>query len=176
MDYWEPEIIIADPDPLLKVALKMLAEEHYPQPLNLMDEPLTEARLPKPLRPLPFHPHPPPRRRQQYRKVWREFDPVPPPRIRTSTPSDISDLFDDQRADGIEKVRGRRFVKWRTIKGLGVNNTPTMMANLSADVNTAFYLQHTYSYQLRNIENGDTILHYKNHGSPWFNILAEAGK
>lgn len=70
----------------------------------------------------------------------------------------------------MEKVRGRRLTRWRTIQGLGENNTPTMMA----DLNTTFYLRHVYSYQLRNIENGDVILHYKNRGSPWSNTLAEA--
>lgn len=49
-----------------------------------MDEPLSVAQLP---------PH-------RYREVWRLFGPVPPPRNRTSTLSDISGLFDDRKNHG----------------------------------------------------------------------------
>lgn len=67
-----------------------------------------------------------------------------------------SDLFDDQREDGTEITRGRRFIRWRTIRNLGgANNTAAMIAKLRGNVNTAFYLLHVFSYQLCNIENGD---------------------
>lgn len=144
---------------LNELLLEWFAEKLAP---NLMNEPLSAAGLPEPLWPQPLRPSPPARRVQPYREVWPLFDPAPVSRKRTFSPSDIRDLLDERRENGTEKVRGRRFVRWRTIRGLGVNNTSTIMANVRAEVNTAFYLRHVYSYHLRNIENGDVILHYKN--------------
>lgn len=92
-----------------------------------------------------------------------------------NTPTELGDLFDDAEVEGVEEAgRGRHFIKWRTIQNLDANNTPMMMAKLRDNMGSGFYLQHVFSHQVRNIENGDVTLHYTNRGSPWFNFLAEA--
>ena len=105
-----------------------------------------------------------------------------PPERRAAVPAGenqamLCHLFDDAKFEG-ETQRGRQFIHGRTIQNLSGNNTSIFMDKLRENVHTAFYLRHVYSYQLRNIENDDLIVHYTNpsQGSPWFNSLAEAEK
>jgi len=87
--------------------------------------------------------------------------------------NEILDLFDDAAHDG-EESKGRRYIRWRFIRGLEKDLTTNFMEKIRENVDTSFYLRHVFSYQLRNIEDGTVILYYKNHGSPWINRLAEA--
>lgn len=152
-----------------------LLEELEPESVNPLDAFLpATGQLPERLRPQPFRPRALPRNRQRYREVWRLFDPVPPPRRPANTRTDINDLFDDVRVEGEKVGQGRRFTRWRKIQGLDVKNTPVFMANLRKNMGTSFYPRHVFSYKLRHIENGDVILPYTNHGSPWFNSFADA--
>lgn len=153
----------AGSDDLLEQVLSLFEEEEFNQPegcgpLVMLDGDVTPQprNLPagpvfKYLHPQPFRPSPSPRRPQRYRELWRLFDPHPPKRRPVYTPSNISDLFDDQRKHGTEKERGRRFVRERTIQDLHENNTAKMMAHLGKEIDTAFYLRHVFSYPLRNI-------------------------
>ena len=75
-----------------------------------------------------------------------------------------------------EESKGRRFIRWRYIKGLGKNITPNFMENIRGKVHTAFCIRHVFSYKLRNIEDDTVIVYYTNHGSPWINKLSEAEK
>ena len=49
-----------------------------------------------------------------------------------------------------------------------------MMQRIHIDINTAFYIRHVFSYQLKNTENGDIIIQYTNTVSVWFNNFQEA--
>jgi len=91
----------------------------------------------------------------------------------TDYQNEILDLFDDARHDGQES-KGRRYIRWRFIRGLEKDLTTNFMEKTRGNVDTSFYLRHVFSYQLRNIEDGTVILYYKNQGSPWINRLAEA--
>ena len=93
----------------------------------------------------------------------------------TDYQNEILDLFDDARHDGQES-KGRRYIRWRFIRGLEKDLTTNFMAKIRENVSTAFYLRHVFSYQLRNIEDEEetVILFYKNTGSPWINRLEEA--
>ena len=93
----------------------------------------------------------------------------------TDYQNEILDLYDEAKNEG-EESKGRRFIRWRFIKGLEKNLTPNFMANIRENVNTAFYIRHVYSYQLRNIEDDTVIVYYTNHGSPWINDLSAAEK
>jgi len=42
--------------------------------------------------------------------------------------------------EGVEKMRGRRFIRWSFRKRLGANNTTQIVAKLHQNVNRAFYL------------------------------------
>ena len=51
--------------------------------------------------------------------LLREYDPFPAQKIRTVTDyqNEILDLFDDATHEG-EESQGRRYIRWRFIKGL----------------------------------------------------------
>ena len=74
----------------------------------------------KPLLPTPYQPRPPPRQRKKRKmqKLLRRYDPYPPQNIRTVTnyQNEILDLYDDERHEG-EESKGRRYIRWRLIKG-----------------------------------------------------------
>jgi len=94
----------------------------------------------------------------------------------TDYQKEILDLFDDAENEG-EESTGRRYIRWRFIRGLGRNQTPDFMAKLRERVSTSFYLRHVFAYQLRNIEDGTIIVFYSNpKGSQWFNKLENAEK
>jgi len=91
----------------------------------------------------------------------------------TDYQNEILDLFNDATHEG-EESKGRRYIRWHFIRGLEKDQTTNFMEKIQENVDTAFYMRHVFSYQLRNIEDGMVIPHYKNHGSPWINRLAEA--
>jgi len=150
---------------------------------NVLDEPISQetlARQQRPLLPRPYEPRAPPRQRRQrgVQALLREYDPFPARRVRTATDyqREILDLFDDAEKEG-EESTGRRFIRWRFIRGLGRNLTPDFMARIRERVSTSFYLRHVFAHQLRNIEDGTVIVYYSNpKGSQWFNKLEDAEK
>ena len=81
--------------------------------------------------------------------------------------NEILDMYDNTEHEGKEE-RGRRFIRWRFIRGLERDLTPNFMAKIREKVHTPFYAKHMFSYQLRNIEDGSLMVMYTNVGSPWF--------
>jgi len=77
--------------------------------------------------------------------------------------------------DGIERLRGRRFIRWSFRKRLGTNQTTQIIANLRQNVNRAFYIRSNYAYVLVNNETGLRMVFFKQQkGSPWINNFREA--
>ena len=107
----------------------------------------------------------------------REFEPISRENIRnvTNYQNEILDMYDNTEHKGEEK-KGRRFIRWRFIRGLERDLTPNFMAKIREKVHTTFYARHIFSYQLRNIEDGSLMVMYTNNGSPWFERLSEAEK
>ena len=102
---------------------------------NILDErlPLEEQeRLPKPLLPQSLQPTAPPRQRRGRRRqeLLGKFDPFPPENTRrvTNYQDDLQNLFNVTEHEGKEE-RGRRFIRWRFIRGLERDLTPNSMAN-----------------------------------------------
>ena len=90
--------------------------------------------------------------------------------------NEILDLYDNTEHEG-EEERGRRFIRWRFIRGLERDLTSNFMAKIREKVHTSFYARRIFSYQLSNIEDGTVIMvMYTNVGSPWFKHLSEAEK
>ena len=152
---------------------------------NVLVEPLSETRqvgfippLPplQPLQPKPYQPTAPPRKRaRKQQSLLRQFDPIQPNNVRNVTDyqNEILNLYEVAKFEG-EESHGRRFKRWRFIKELNKDLTPKFMEKIRENVRTAFYMRHTYSYMLRNIEDGTIIFYYQNKGSPWMNTYAEA--
>ena len=93
----------------------------------------------------------------------------------TDYQNEILDLYDEAKHEG-EESKGRRFIRWRFIRGLEKNLTPNFMANIRENPRGAFYIRHVYSYQLRNTEDDTVIVYYTNQGSPWIDDLSAAEK
>jgi len=150
-----------------------------PQEPKKVDSSVFEKALSQqPLVPTPFQPKPPPRRRRSERKTRstvQEFD--PPRRLgsreQPGTINELEDLYGDVEREGVEE-RGRRFTKWTFIKDLGEDQTEKFMEKIRGKVTNAFYLVYYRSMKLKNIENGDSIIFYKDKGSPWFKKLSDA--
>ncbi|KAL9989202.1 hypothetical protein ACROYT_G003726 [Oculina patagonica] len=153
---------------------------------NILDEPIpleVQERLLKPLLSQKYHPKPPQRLRRKEKKeqkrknIQNEFDPFVPHenRVVTNYQNEILNLLDVAEYEG-EENSGRRFIRWRFIRGLEKDLTPNFMEKIRENVNTAFYIRHAYSYQLRNIDDDTVIVYYINKGSPWINKLSAAGK
>ena len=151
---------------------------------NVLVEPLTETRKQRykpslrvlqPLQPKPYQPIAPPRKRNRGQQLLRQFDPIQPNNIRNVTDyqNEIQNLYEVTKFEG-EESSGRRFKRWRFIKELNKDLTPKFMEKIRENVRTSFYMRHTYSYKLRNIEDGTIIFYYQNKGSPWMNTYAEA--
>ena len=151
---------------------------------NVLVEPLTETRKQRykpslrvlqPLQPKPYKPIAPPRNRNRRQQLLRQFDPIQPNNIRNVTDyqNEIQNLYEVTKFEG-EESSGRRFKRWRFIKDLNKDLTPKFMEKIRENVRTSFYMRHTYSYKLRNIEDGTIIFYYQNKGSPWMNTYAEA--
>ena len=148
---------------------------------NVLEEPIpetTKKRLRPPLQPKPYKPIPPPRNRNRNRRqqLQREFDPIQPNNVRNATDyqNEILDLYEDTEFVGIEESTGRRYKRWRIIKELNKDLTPKFMEKIRENVQTSFYMRHSYSYMLRNIEDGTIISYYQNKGSPWMETYGEA--
>ncbi|KAL9986602.1 hypothetical protein ACROYT_G000771 [Oculina patagonica] len=153
---------------------------------NILDEPIpleVQERLLKPLLSQKYHPKPPQRLRRKEKKeqkrknILNEFDPFVPHenRVVTNYQNEILNLLDVAEYEG-EENSGRRFIRWRFIRGLEKDLTPNFMEKIRENVNTAFYIRHTYSYRLRNIDDDTVIVYYINKGSPWINKLSAAEK
>ena len=145
---------------------------------NVLEEPIpetTKKRLRPPLQPKPYQPTAPPRKRNRRQQLLRQFDPIQPNNVRNVTDyqNEILNLYEVTKFEG-EESSGRRFKRWRFIKDLNKDLTPKFMEKIRENVRTAFYMRHTYSYMLRNIEDGTIIFYYQNKGSPWMNTYAEA--
>ena len=177
---------LAKIDPATLQYLEQLLAENAPAVRqivqNVLDEPISqemEKRLPKPLLPQSLQPTAPPRQRRGRRRqeLLRKFDPFPPENTRrvTNYQNDLQNLFNVAEHEGKEE-RGRRFIRWRFIRGLERDLTPNFMAKIREKVHTSFYARHVFSYQLRNIEDGSLMVMYTNTGSPWFERLSEAEK
>ena len=89
--------------------------------------------------------------------------------------NEILDLYDNTEHEG-EEERGRRFIRWRFIRGLERDLTSNFMAKIREKVHTSFYVRHIFSYQLHNIEDGSLMVMYTNIGSPWFESFSDAEK
>ena len=144
---------------------------------NVLEEPIpetTKKQLKPPLQPKPFQPIPPPGNKNK-RQLLRQLDPIQPNNIRNVTDyqNEILNLYEVTKFEG-EESHGRRFKRWRFIKDLNKDLTPKFMEKIRENVRTSFYMRHTYSYMLRNIEDGTIIFYYQNKGSPWVNTYAEA--
>jgi len=147
-----------------------------------LDEPISEKvekSLDKPLLPKPFQPTAPPRKRRgrKIQEILRKFDPISRENIRnvTNYQNEILDMYDNTEHEGEEK-KGRRFIRWRFIRGLQRDLTPDFMVKIRENIHTSFYARHIFSYQIRNIEDGSVIMYYTNVGSPWFKYLSEVEK
>ena len=97
-----------------------------------MDEPTSEKvekSLDKPLIPKTFQPTAPFRRRgRKAQEILRKFDPISRENSRnvTNYQNEILDLYDTSEYVGEEK-RGRRYIRWRFIRGLEKDLTPDFM-------------------------------------------------
>ena len=177
------EELLKELDPATLQALQQLIAEDAPAVRKIIqDEPISEKvekSLDKPLLPKPFRPTAPPRKRRgrKIQEILRKFDPISRENIRnvTNYQNEILDLYDNTEHEG-EEVRGRRFIRWRFIRGLERDLTPDFMAKIREEVHTSFYARHIFSYQLRNIEDGSLMVMYTNIGSPWFERFSEAEK
>jgi len=77
--------------------------------------------------------------------------------------------------EGVESVRGRRFIRWSFCKRLGENNTAQIVEKLHQNVNRTFYIRYSYSYVLVNNENGLRMTFFKQQkGSLWIKTFGEA--
>ena len=99
---------------------------------NILDEPISEKvekSLNKPLIPKTFQPIAPPHKRgRKTQEILRKFDPITRDNIRnvTNYQNEILDLYNTSEYEGEEK-RGRRYIRWRTIRGLEKDLTPYFM-------------------------------------------------
>ena len=158
--------LISENAPAVKKIIKNVLEEPIPEQ--------TKKQLKPPLQPEPFQPIPPPRNRNK-RQLLRQFDPIPPNNVRNVTDyqNEILNLYEATKFEG-EESNGRRYKRWRFIKDLNKDLTPSFMEKIRENVRTSFYLRHVYSYKLQNIEDGTIIYYYQNKGSPWMKAYGEA--
>ena len=180
------EELLNELDPATLQALEQLLAEDAPAVRkiiqNILDEPISEKvekSLVKPLLPKPFQPTAPPRKRREIKiqEILRKFDPISRENIRNATnyQNEILDMYHNTEHEG-EEARGRRFIRWRFIRGQERDLTPNFMAKIREKLHTSFFVRHIVSYQLRNIEDGSLMVMYTNIGSPWFERFSEAEK
>ena len=183
VDFEALEEELAKIDPAELRYLSQLISENVPAVKkiikNVLEEPIPEEaqkRLKPPLQPKPYQPIPPPRNRNRRQQLLRRFDPFPPYNVRNLTDyqNEILNLYDVRKTEGVEKVKGRRYIWWRFVKDIEKDLTPNFMEKIRENVRTSFYIRHYYSYMLRNIEDGTIIFYYKNKGSLWMNRYGEA--
>ena len=104
---------------------------------NVLEEPIPETaqkQLKPPLQPKPFQPIPPPRNRNK-RQLLRHFDPIPPNNVRNVTDyqNEILNLYEVAKFEG-EESNGRRYKRWRFIKDLNKDLTPSFMEKIRENV------------------------------------------
>jgi len=61
------------------------------------------------------------------------------------------------------KEKGRRNITWKLFRGLAGSVVDSIMTKVEA-LQTSFYLRFSYTYQLRNIENGKVMFFHTNLG------------
>ena len=155
---------------------------------NVLEEPIPEEaqkRLKPPLRPKPYQPIPPPRKRNRRQKIirqfqlLREFDPIHPQNIRNVADyqNEVEAKFKDETTEGVEKIKGRRYIRWRFKKNLERDQTAKFMEKIRKDVRTSFFIRYVFAFNLRNIEDGTFLTFYQTEkGSRWINKLEDAEK
>ena len=155
---------------------------------NALEEPIpeeTKKRLKPPLKPKPYQPIAPPRKRNRRQKIirqfklLREFDPIHPQNIRNVADyqNEVEDKYKDETTEGVEKIKGRRYIRWRFKKNLERDQTSKFMEKIRKDVRTSFYIRYVFAFNLRNIEDGTFLTFYQNEkGSRWINKLEDAEK
>ena len=155
---------------------------------NALEEPIpeeTKKRLKPPLKPKPYQPIAPPRKRNRRQKMieqfqlLRQFDPIHPQNIRNVADyqNEVEDKYKDETTEGEEKIKGRRYIRWRFKKNLERDQTSKFMEKIRKDVRTSFYIRYVFAFNLRNIEDGTFLTFYQNEkGSRWINKLEDAEK
>ena len=148
------EELLKELDPATLQALEQLLAEDAPAVRktiqNILDEPISEKvekSLDKPLIPKTFQPTAPSRRRgRKTQEILRKFDPITRDNIRnvSSYQNEILDLYNNIEYKG-EEVKGRRFIRWRFIRGLERDLTPDFMTKIREKVKTSFYAR-TYFF------------------------------
>ena len=138
----------------------------------MLEEPIpeeTKKRLKPPLKPKPYQPIAPPRKRNRREKIKRQFE--------------ILRMFDplhprNQENEPEYQLNGRRYIEWRFTKDLEKDLTPKFMQKLRENVRTLFFMRHSYGYRLRNIETGDFLDFYRNpkEASPLMYKIEDAEK
>ena len=53
--------------------------------------------------------------------------------------------------------RERRIAKWRFFQDVDKDLTSKMISGIEKSVRNSFVIKHSYAYQLRNIETGNTL-------------------
>ena len=179
-------------DPEVLRYLSQLLSENVPAVKkiirNVLEEPIpeeTKKRLKPPLQPKPYQPIPPPRKRARRQKIieqfklLREFDPLHPLNIRNvgDYQNEVEDKYKDETTEGEEKIKGRRYIRWRFKKNLERDQTAKFMEKIRKDVRTSFYIRYVFAFNLRNIEDGTFLTFYQTEkGSRWINKLEDAEK
>ena len=186
----EQELARIDPEVLR--CLSQLLPENVPAVKkiirNVLEEPIpeeTKKRLKPPLKPKPYQPIAPPRKRNRRQKMirqfklLREFDPLHPQNIRNVADyqNEVEDKYKDETTEGVEKIKGRRYIRWRFKKNLERDQTSKFMEKIRKDVRTSFYIRYVFAFNLLNIEDGTFLTFYQNEkGSRWINKLEDAEK
>ena len=186
----EQELARIDPEVLRY--LSQLLPENVPAVKkiirNVLEEPIpeeTKKRLKPPLQPKPYQPIAPPRKRNRRQKMirqfklLREFDPLHPLNIRNVADyqNEVEDKYKDETTEGVEKIKGRRYIRWRFKKNLERDQTSKFMEKIRKDVRTSFYIRYVFAFHLRNIEDGTFLTFYQTEkGSRWINKLEDAEK
>ena len=179
----EEELANLDPEDLR--FLSQLIAEDAPTVQKViktaLDKPIPEAikkKLKTPLQPEPYKPKPPPRNRKRNKQetILKIFDPIQPNKVKTEQdyPKEVRDLYYDTEYEGVEERKGRRYIRWRFVSRLNKDLTPRFMEKIREKVRTSFYMIHSYSYYLQNIEDGSSLVYYQDKGSPWMKTYADA--
>ena len=168
---------IAEYSPTIQRKINTLLEEPIPEGVN--------KKLKAPLKPKPYQPIAPPRKRNRRQKMieqfqlLRQFDPIHPQNIRNVADyqNEVEDKYKDETTEGEEKIKGRRYIRWRFKKDLERDQTSKFMEKIRKDVRTSFYIRYVFAFNLRNIEDGTFLTFYQNEkGSRWINKLEDAEK
>ena len=70
-------------------------------------------------------------------------------------------------------ARIRRTRKWRFANNLAKPLVPKMMNKIKQAVQTRHKINYRSGYELRNVENGETMVYYTNINSPWIERLSK---